>query len=46
MNLNVKEVLKLFPASKFRKYQREAVTKIVDEINTGIKAVLLDAPTG
>ena len=46
MNLNVNEVLKLFPASNFRKYQKETVTKIVEELNTGVKAILLDAPTG
>lgn len=46
MNLDKNEVLKLFPAPKFRKYQRETVEKILDEFSTGVKAVLYDAPTG
>jgi len=40
------DVVKLFPAKVFRKYQKEALEKIVDEINTGVKCILLDAPTG
>jgi Rad3-related DNA helicase len=46
MNLDKEHVLSLFPAKDFRKYQRETVEKIVDELNTGVKCILLDAPTG
>ncbi len=45
-NLDKKEVLDMFPAKKFRKYQKETIERIVDEFNTGVKCVLLDAPTG
>jgi len=44
--LDKKEVLKLFPMPKFRKYQKETIERIVDEMKTGVKCVLLDAPTG
>lgn len=36
----------MFPAKKYRKYQKETIEKIVDEMQTGVKCVLLDAPTG
>jgi Rad3-related DNA helicase len=44
--LDKKYVLSLFPSDKFRKYQKESIEKIADELSTGVKAVLLDAPTG
>lgn len=40
------EILEAFPAPKFRKYQRETLVAINDAFNSGIKVVLLDAPTG
>jgi len=40
------EVLKLFPAPKFRKYQRNTIVRMVDAFNSGVKVVMLDAPTG
>jgi len=46
LNLDKSEVVKLFPAKDFRKYQRETIERIVDELNTGVKCILLDAPTG
>ena len=44
--LDKDEVLRNFPAPSFRKYQKEALEKIVDEINVGVKCILLDAPCG
>ncbi len=38
--------MKLFPVEKYRKYQKETVEKIVEGFQTGIKCILLDAPTG
>lgn len=35
-----------FPAPKFRKYQKETLKLINDAFNSGIKVILLDAPTG
>jgi Rad3-related DNA helicase len=46
VNLDKEHVLSLFPAKSFRKYQKETLEKIVDELQTGVKCVLLDAPTG
>jgi Rad3-related DNA helicase len=46
MSLSEQEVLKAFPAVKYRKYQKESILKIADAFNSGIKCVLLDAPTG
>jgi len=46
MNLDKDYVLSLFPAKKFRKYQKETLEKIVDEMETGVRCILLDAPTG
>lgn len=46
MNFNRSEVIKLFPHKEFRKYQRETIEKIADEMSTGVRAILLDAPTG
>jgi len=46
LNLDKDYVLNLFPAKDFRKYQRETIERIVEEFKTGVKAVLLDAPTG
>jgi len=41
-----KEVIDLFPAPKFRKYQRNTLIKINEAFNSGVKVVLLEAPTG
>lgn len=40
------EVLKAFPAPRFRKYQKGTIVRIAEAFNSGIKCVLLDAPTG
>ena len=40
------EVLKLFPAPSFRKYQKDAIIKINEAFNSGVRLVLLEAPTG
>jgi len=44
--LELNEVLSNFPASKFRRYQREVIEKVVDAFNSGYKCILLEAPTG
>lgn len=41
-----KRVLEAFPAPKFRKYQAPTVKAINNAFNSGIKVVLLEAPTG
>jgi len=46
MNMNKEDVLKLFPVDKYRKYQKETIEKIVEGFSSGVKCVLLDAPTG
>lgn len=46
MNLDKDHVVSLFPSKYFRKYQKEAIERIVDEFKTGVKCILLDAPTG
>jgi len=43
---DVKDALKLFPAPKFRKYQKETIVKMVEGLNSGVRCFLLDAPTG
>jgi len=40
------EVINLFPAPKFRKYQRNVMSKINEAFNSGIRVILLEAPTG
>jgi len=44
--MNKKEVLELFPSPYFRKYQKETIEKMVDAFNSGVKCILLGAPTG
>jgi len=46
MNMNREDILKLFPTMTFRKYQKETIEKIVEGFSSGIKCILLDAPTG
>jgi len=46
MSLSKQEVLKAFPSKTPRKYQLGTVLKIRDGFNSGIKCILLDAPTG
>lgn len=42
-----KEIVRtLFPMPSYRKYQKETIDRIIDEFNTGVKCILLDAPTG
>jgi len=40
------DVLKAFPAPKFRKYQRESLLKMTEAFNSGVRCILVDAPTG
>ena len=40
------EVISLFPSDKFRKYQKEVLKKINDSFNSGVRCILLEAPTG
>lgn len=44
--LDKTEVLKLFPSGSFRKYQKPTIEKMVDAFNSGVRCILLDAPTG
>jgi len=40
------EVLNAFPAPEFREYQELTLIKMAEGFNSGVKAVLIDAPTG
>ena len=40
------EALKAFPASSFRKYQKEVIEKIAELFESGVRCILLDAPVG
>jgi Rad3-related DNA helicase len=40
------EALAAFPAPTFRPYQKATIKKIVECLNTGVRCILLDAPTG
>lgn len=44
--LTPEEVLGAFPAPEFRPYQKATVLKIAEYFNSGIKIVVLEAPTG
>ena len=44
--LTPQDVLDLFPSPTFREHQKETVTKMVEAFTSGIKCVLLVAPTG
>lgn len=46
MSFSIQEVLHGFPAPSFRKFQKETIIKIAEAFNSGIKCILLDAPTG
>jgi len=46
MRTDKDEILKLFPAPGFRKYQKETLVRMAEEFETGVKCILLDAPTG
>lgn len=46
MNLNIDEVLKLFPMPNFRKLQKELLVTGIANMNTGVKCIILDAATG
>lgn len=43
---DIEGILKAFPAPEYRKYQKEVLEKIADGFQSGIRAVLMDAPTG
>jgi len=40
------EVLGSFPAPSYREYQKESLVKIAEGFNSGIRAIIIDAPTG
>jgi Rad3-related DNA helicase len=44
--LTIDEVVKAFPSRKFREYQKETLTKMVEAFNTGTKCIILASPTG
>jgi len=44
--ISVNEALNLFPAPSFRKLQKETLVKMVEAFQSGIRCILLDAPTG
>ncbi len=44
--LSVYDAYAVFPAPKFRKYQRTVIEKIVEAFNSDFKVILLEAPTG
>ena len=44
--LTADDVLDMFPSRNFRKHQRETIIKMVDAFTSGIKCILLVAPTG
>ena len=44
--LTAREVLKQFPSSSLRPYQKETIERIVEAFKSGMKCVILTAPTG
>ncbi len=40
------EIIKKFPFTQFRKYQREMIEEIVEAFNSGYRWILLETPTG
>lgn len=44
--LTPRDVLDLFPSGTFRKHQKETITKMVELFTSGMKCILLAAPTG
>lgn len=46
MCITPEEALKLFPAPTFRKYQREVITRIANAFSSGVKCIIIEAPTG
>jgi len=44
--LSDQEILKLFPCPEFRPYQRATILKINECLNSGVRCILLDSPTG
>jgi ATP-dependent DNA helicase DinG len=44
--LDPRNVLSLFPSGTFRKHQRETITKMVEAFTSGVKCIILAAPTG
>jgi len=44
--LTPQDVLDLFPSRTFREHQKETITKMVEAFTSGIKCILLVAPTG
>lgn len=44
--ISEKEILDAFPAPKFRRYQRKTLVRIAEAFNSGMRVILLEAPTG
>ena len=44
--LTPRDVLDLFPSPTFREHQKENITKMVEAFTSGIKCIILAAPTG
>jgi len=44
--LTPQDVLDLFPSRTFRQHQKETITKMVEAFTSGVKCILLVAPTG
>jgi len=46
MSITPEEAIKLFPAPTFRRYQKEVVKRIAEAFSSGIRCILVEAPTG
>ena len=46
MPYSYKDIIASFPFPSFRRYQREVIKQVYDQFSTGIRTVLLEAPTG
>ena len=44
--ISEQEALNAFPAPSFRPFQKATIKKIVECLNSGVKCILLDSPTG
>ena len=44
--LSARDVLELFPSRTFREHQKETITKMVEAFTSGVRCILLVAPTG
>ena len=44
--LDITEVKRAFPAKEYRPYQYQTLSKMTEAFNSGVKCILLEAPTG